>query len=152
MKNLLNKIISWNERILNKAKSIKAYDEALSLHSAKDYKQAYPIMKQAAELGHLSAMSILGSMYLLGQGVSENGAEAEKWLKASLDAGFNEAGSILGMAYATGKADVKVDLVLAKNLLEKASASGDKEAEVMLNMMNKREGIFSGKASRSKLH
>lgn len=152
MKGLLNKIISWNARILNKAKSIKAYDEALSLHTAKAYKQAYPIMKQAAELGHPSAMTILGSMFLLGQGVPENGIEAERWLKRALDLGYSEAESVLGMAYATGKAGVEVDLALAKKFLEKASESGDADAEVMLKMMENREGIFSRKIPHSKLH
>ncbi len=109
MKNILNRIIGWNERILNKAKAMKAYDEALASHSAKDYQNAFPIMKLSAELGHTSTMTILGSMLLLGHGVAEDGANAEVWLKKAIDAGYAEAESVLGMAYATGKAGVKVD-------------------------------------------
>lgn len=152
MKNILNRIIGWNERILNKAKAMKAYDEALALHSAKDYQNAFPIMKLSAELGHTSAMTILGSMFLLGLGVAENGAEAEMWLKKAIDAGYVEAEAVLGMAYATGKAGVKVDLGLAKQLLDKAASSGDNKAIAMLDMMSKRMGIFARKTSHSKLH
>lgn len=153
MKSLLNKIISWSEVTLNKAKAIKAYDEALSLHSAKDYKQAFPIMKQAAELGHPSAMSILGSMYLLGNGVSENGNEAERWLKASLDSGFSEAGSVLGMAYVTGKAGVKIQREKGIQLLTDAAQSGDNQAAEMLELIRKGVGIFAKKSPKgSTLH
>jgi TPR repeat protein len=43
----------------------------------------------------------------LGNGVAENGEEAERWLKRAEEAGYNEAASVLGTAYATGKAGSK---------------------------------------------
>ena len=61
-------------------------------------------MIEAAELGNVQAMSILGSMYLLGQGVKEDGALAVMWLQKAIDGGYESAISVLGMAYATGKA------------------------------------------------
>lgn len=63
--------------MLNKIKASQIYDEALSLYSDKDYKKAFPMMTEASNLGHPQAMSLLGTMYLLGLGVKENGKEAE---------------------------------------------------------------------------
>lgn len=152
MKRIFNKVIAWSDGLLNKAKAIQAYDEALALHGAKEYKKSLPIMKMAADLGHPPAMSILGSMYLLGQGTMENGIEAEKWLKKSIESGFIEAESLLGMAYATGKAGVKINHEMAKKLLNKAAESGDEKSREMLLMMEKGVGIFAKKTPSSKLH
>jgi hypothetical protein len=50
-----------------------AYDEALSFYGVKVYKNALPLMIEASELCNHQAMSILGTMSLMGQGVSEDG-------------------------------------------------------------------------------
>lgn len=139
--------------MLNKIRASQIYDEALSLHSAKEFLKALPLMQEASALGHPQAMSILGTMYLLGQGVKEDGKQAEFWLKKSIDAGFSDAGSILGMAYATGKAGVKIDFQKANNLLTKAAESGDHQSAKMLEMMHKGEGIFArSPPHKNKLH
>src|SRR6185436_3123446 len=59
---------------------------------------------------------------LLGHDVEENGTEAERWLKWSIEAGYSEAASVLGMAYATGKAGIKQNIPLACEVLSKAAA------------------------------
>lgn len=133
--------------MLNKIRASQIYDEALSFHSAKEFLKALPFMQEASALGHPQAMSILGTMYLLGQGVKEDGRQAEFWLKKSID-----AGSILGMAYATGKAGVKIDFEKANSLLTKAAESGDHQSAKMLEMMHKGEGIFARSPHKNKLH
>jgi TPR repeat protein len=60
-------------------------------------------------------------MYSMGRGTEANGAEAERWLKLSTEAGFAEAGSVLGMAYAIGKAGVKRNIALARKLLSQTA-------------------------------
>ena len=107
MLKFLQSLMQLNEVIVNKAKAVTIYDDALALHQAKNYQKAFPLMREAAELGNVQAMSVLGSMYLLGQGVAENGREAERWLKQAVAGGFEDATSILGMAYATGSAGIK---------------------------------------------
>jgi TPR repeat protein len=49
----------------------------------------------------------------MGRGVPENGTEAERWLKRGLDEGYADAASILGMAYATGKAGISISFQVA---------------------------------------
>lgn len=138
IKNLLN----LNTALLGKARSITAYSEALAYQDAKEHSKALPLMIEAAELGNVQAMSVLGSMYLLGNGVREDGRQAVAWLRKAIDGGFEDAVSILGMAYATGKAGVKVDIPKAREMLQFAADRGDDQSALMLEMMDKGEGLF----------
>jgi len=142
MLKLISKLINLNAGLAAKARSIMAYDEALAFYSAKDYKQALPLMIEASELGNAQAMSILGRMHLMGEGVKENGAEAVKWLQAAVDGGFEDALSVLGMAYATGKGGVKIDLPRAKKILTHCAERGDQQSAKMLSMIENGEGMF----------
>jgi len=138
----LQYLISLNTALLGKVRSAQLYDEALGFYTAKDYRSAFPLMKEAAELGSLPAMSILGSMYLLGRGVQENGNQALRWLKQAVDGGFEGAISVLGMAYATGSAGIPIDIPLARQMLTQAAQQGDQQSVRMLEMMDKGEGMF----------
>lgn len=155
---MLDRIKSFlfnSQSLVKKAKSIVIYDKALAFHGAQDYKAAAPLMIEAAELGSPDAMTILGSMYLLGQGVKEDGQAAVFWLQKAISAGYDDAISILGMAYATGKAGVSVDIHKAREMLTIAADKGDNKSAQMLIMMDKGEGVFAKlkmhKSSR-KLH
>lgn len=153
MWNFIKKLIDKNGKKLDEIRAISAYDEALTFHSSKEYKKSLPKMLEAAVLGNPAAMCLLGSMYLLGQGVKEDGEHAVEWLSKSLDKGYFEAGSILGMAYVTGKAGVIIQREKGSELLKAAADSGDVQAKKMLLAMSKGEGIFARKTSKgSKLH
>jgi len=144
MLNLLDALATLNAALVGKIRSITAYDEALALYSDKSYGKALPLMIEAAELGNVQAMSLLGSMYLLGQGVREDGRLAVLWLQHAMDGGYESAASVLGMAHATGKAGVKIDLPKARILLEAAASKGDAQSARMLEMIDKGEGMFAG--------
>ena len=89
------------------------------------------------------AMAVYGSALLLGQGVPENGMEAVKWLQMAVEKNNHVgAASVLGMALATGKAGVKPNHKLARELLTQAVSEGDQQSAEMLDMMDKRKGIF----------
>lgn len=60
----------------------------------------------------------------------------------SLERKQSGAAAILGMAYATGKAGVKPNHKVARELLTQAAAEGDQKSAEMLDMMDKRKGIF----------
>ena len=124
--------------LIAKSKSATPFDEALSFNEAGRYKEALALMEQSAEGGNGRDMAILGTMFLLGDGVAENGKEAERWLKWSIEAGYGRAASVLGMAYATGKAGIKQNIPLACEVLSKAAAEGDQTARQMLEAINKR--------------
>ena len=139
---LVQGLFGLTTALMAKAKSETLFEQALNLNEAGQYKEAFPLMKEAAEAGNVRAMSLLGGMYLLGRGVSENGREAERWLKQAVDGGFTDAASVLGMAYATGKAGVKRNIRLAREMLSKAALEGEEQAREMLDAIDKRQGIF----------
>jgi TPR repeat protein len=143
VRKFIQNLLNLNLALANKIKSVQVYDEALALHGAKEFKKAAPLMREAAELGNTNAMSLYGSMLLLGQGMPENGKEAETWLKRAMELGEKNAASVLGMAYATGKAGIKRDLKLGRTLLTQAAEAGDTQSARMLEMMDKKQGIFA---------
>ena len=142
MYKFISNLINLNAALAHKARAVMAYDEALAYYKVKDYKQALPLMVEASELGNAQAMSILGSMYLMGQGVKEDGRQAVSWLQQSIDAGYEGAISPLGMAYATGKAGVKIDIPKAREMLTYCAEKGDEQSARMLSMMDNGEGMF----------
>jgi uncharacterized protein len=142
MLKLISNLLALNTALAGKVRSIQAFDEGLALHETSEFKTALPLMREASELGNTQAMSILGSMYLLGQGVREDGVQAEHWLKKAIEGGFEGAISVLGMAYATGKAGIKIDIEKATEMLTFAADRGDEQSVRMLSMIEKGEGMF----------
>jgi Sel1 repeat len=53
---------------------------------SKDYPTAYRLLRNAAEQGHASAQCALGDMYLAGQGVAADDAQA--WIQFAASASF----------------------------------------------------------------
>jgi TPR repeat protein len=138
----IQNLLDLNMALAGKVRSVQVYDEALAFHGAREFKKALPLMREAAELGNTNAMSMYGAMLLLGQGAPENGKGAEQWLKRAIDCGDKNAVSVLGMAYATGKAGVARDLKRGRALLVQASEAGDGQSARMLEMMDKKQGMF----------
>jgi TPR repeat protein len=99
-------------------------------------------MAEASDLGNSQAMLILGTMYLLGEGVKEDGRLAVLWLQRAIDEGVDDAISVLGMAYATGKAGVQIDLPMARKMLTSCAENGDEQSARMLSMIENGEGMF----------
>ncbi|UCV04959.1 tetratricopeptide repeat protein [Dechloromonas denitrificans] len=144
MLNFIKNLVTLNGALLNKARSITAYTEALAFQEANEHDKALALMIEASELGNVQAMSVLGSMYLLGRGVKEDGRQAVAWLQKAIDGGFEDAISVLGMAYATGKAGIKVDIPKAREMLIFSADRGDEQSARMLGMMDRGEGVFRG--------
>lgn len=150
MLKLISNLLSLNVALGNKLRSVTVFDEAMAFHGKDDFKQALPLMIEAAELGNPEAMSLLGTMYLFGQGTKENGRLAEQCLQRSIDAGFEGSISVLGMAYATGAAGIKVDIPKAREMLTYAAAKGDEQSARMLGMMDRGEGMFKNLKRKAK--
>jgi TPR repeat protein len=144
MLNLIKSLIGINAAIANKIRAVQAYDEGLALRDAGKLKEGYVLIRESAELGHEGAMAILGSIYLLGEGAKENGAEALRWLEKSIELGCEDAISLLGMALVTGKAGIKTDIERGRKMLEHAAEKGDTQSARMLEAMDKRVGMFRG--------
>lgn len=145
---LISNLLSLNVALGNKLRSMKAFEEGLAFNDAGEYRKAFPLMLEASELGHEKAMCLLGTMYLMGQGIAENGREALRWLEKSRELGYEESISVLGMAYATGKAGIKIDLEKGREMLAQAAERGDEQSARMLGMIDRGEGMFRGLRKR----
>lgn len=67
MLEFINKLLSLNVALAGKAKGISLYNDAMALCSDKKYREALPLLEEAAELGDVEAMAHLGAMHMLGQ-------------------------------------------------------------------------------------
>lgn len=139
---LISNLLTLNVALGSKLRSIQAFDEGMDLHGQENFKDALPLMQEAAELGNPQAMSLLGTMYLFGQGMKVDGKNAELWLQKSIDGGYEGSISVLGMAYATGAAGIRIDMAKAREMLTFAADKGDEQSARMLGMMDRGEGMF----------
>lgn len=104
-----------------------AADVALALLEREQFDAAKEKAKGAAEYGNPTAMYVLGFCLLREVPDGSLGAEAEKWLRASADAGFAQAMLCLGIAYSQGKG-VHKNLEAAAELFEAAANAGNRHA------------------------
>ena len=139
LSSLLNTVVLLN----NKVRADQAFDEGLAYYDKKQYAEAFPLIKESAEEGSSArAMSLLGSMYVLGYGIKEDGNEAIKWLVKAMENGDAVAVGILGMVYVTGKAGAPRKMKEGIALLEKAVENGDEKSAKMLTAIRNGEGMF----------
>jgi len=151
MLEFINKLLSLNIALAGKAKGISLYNDAMALCSDKKYRDALPLLEEAAELGDVEAMAHLGAMHMLGQGTAESPKKAIPWLERAAQTGHIGAMGTLGMLLATGKGGVTRDMERAVYLMQQAAKNGDEQSSRMLSMIEKGEGMFSaGKRNRTR--
>ncbi len=99
----------------------------------KDLNQAFRLYLQAAELGDVDAMFIVGGLYMKGQGTSINENEAFKWLYNAALKGRSsrESQRILGQFFLAGQS-VPQNYAEALRWFELAANGGDPEAQTEL--------------------
>lgn len=148
MLEFINKLLSLNIALAGKAKGISLYNDAMALCEDKRYRDALPLLSEAAELGNADAMAQLGAMHMLGQGTPENNREAVPWLEMAIRAGHKSAVGTLGMLLATGKGGVPRDMGRAVSLMKQAAAEGDSQSVRMLEMIENGEGMFAASKKR----
>ncbi len=99
-----------------------------------DYITALNEFAPLAEQGNAGAQTMLGIMYLRGQGVAPDLALAARWLRASAAQGNAQAQYRLAMMHLAGDGVVQ-DLVAAAALLRAAAEQGLAQAQVNLAAM-----------------
>jgi len=101
--------------------------------------------RSLAEQGSAEAQFILGTMYLGGQGVSQNDAQTLAWYRKAADQGHAAALYFLGTMYAAGQS-VPQDDAQAIIWYRKAAAQGHKAAQLELEWIyNHGRGISHSK-------
>ena len=148
MLDFLKTLMTLNVPLAGRAKGVTLYNDAMALCEDKRYRDALPLLRQAAELGNADAMAQLSAMHMLGQGTQENNREAVPWLEMAIRAGHKSAVGTLGMLLATGKGGVPRDMGRAVSLMKQAAAEGDSQSARMLEMIEKGEGMFAASKKR----
>jgi len=87
-------------------KKIKKISDALSVE---DYERALSILSPLVKTGVPEALSILGAMYQLGQGVPRNLPKAVEILTKAYEKGDGVAAHNLGTIYAMGEDEIIKD-------------------------------------------
>ena len=98
------------------------------------YLTAFALATSQAGQGDRSAQTLLGELYLKGQGIPRDAEQAADWFELAAEENDPEAQFSLGMLYATGNG-VKKDLSHALELFEKAANNGQKNAQFNLGML-----------------
>ena len=75
------------------------YLEAEKINETSGFSAALDTYKKAANLGNTSAMVIIGSAYLFGNGVEENQVMTRTWLQKATDLGDSDGMYYLGLSY-----------------------------------------------------
>lgn len=78
------------------------FQKGYALGKAGDFAAALPLIRQAANAGHVEAQYVLGSMYSRGQGVTESKSEARSWYEKAGAKNHPDALFNLGLFYDRG--------------------------------------------------
>jgi Sel1 repeat len=126
------------------------WQKGTTLYERKDYRSAFGVYSQAANLGHPRAMAVLGNMYHDGQGVSKDLGQAVKWYTEAAMRGNRGAQYSLGGMYEEGEGVAK-NVPKAAQLYEASARQGMPEAQFALGLSyefgegvvrNRRTAIF----------
>ncbi|MFT4090069.1 MAG: hypothetical protein QM645_05010 [Asticcacaulis sp.] len=99
------------------------YNEGQTLHTAKKFAEALPLMTEAAERGHGAAQSRLAGMYLSGEGVTTNYEKSFYWTKKAAEQGRALDEYALGVMYWNGIGIAK-DQTTARQWIQKSADRG----------------------------
>jgi hypothetical protein len=109
------------------------WQKGTAIYERKDYRGAFAVYSQAANLGHPRAMAVLGNMYHEGEGVPKDLAQAVKWYTEAAMRGNRGAQYSLGGMYEEGEGVAK-NLPKAAQLYEASARQGMPEAQFALGL------------------
>lgn len=146
MLSLIKNLIGLNSLLLGKIQADRLYDEADALMKAEEYAKAFPLMKNASELGSKHAPAHVALMLLKGQGVSPDWNAAVAYFDVALERGAGNIHVILGTVYGIGGYGLRRDLAKAEyHFTQGIQVEKDQDGVQMLAMLKKRQGIFGAK-------
>ena len=104
-------------------------EEASNALNNEKYKKALTILEPLAKTQNAQALSMLGTMYQLGTGVTVDGKKAVELLSKAVSLGVGVAAHNLGTIYITGLPGIKKDAALSKKYYRLAKDMGAQFAE-----------------------
>jgi uncharacterized protein len=109
-------------------------EDAETAYERGDYATAFRLLRPLADNGNAQAQDDLGTMYLSGNGVAKDVAEAAKWYRKAADQGIAEAQHSLGNMYSAGQG-VPQGYAEAAKWYRKAADQGYADAQNMLGVL-----------------
>jgi TPR repeat protein len=109
-------------------------DDALVASLLGDYKRAIALVRPLAEQGNPKAESILGEMYLHGEGLAQDFGLAASWIQKAAEQGDEISEKEIGVMYYTGQG-VPQDYLKAFAWTFKSAEKGYVEAQYNLAVM-----------------
>lgn len=129
-----------------------AYQLGRALHSARQYGEAIPLYRFAADHGSRNAMTNLGVLYEGGMGVDRNYAEALRFFRQGADAGNAISMTNLGKMYLEGKG-VEKNPEEAARLFQKAVNLDNADAMISLgNLYRYGTGVAKDQGAAIRLY
>jgi serine/threonine-protein kinase len=117
--------------LTREAQADRLYTDAMAdLHAGRTAHAASQL-RQAADLGNVSAMEAIGQIYWSGNGVARDDLEAIDWFQKAAAKGSAAAIYDLGIAYETGRG-VRKDAKVARNLFRQAAEAGEPRAKARI--------------------
>jgi len=98
--------------------------EASDLISTREYQRALALLIPLVEVPVPGALSLLGVMYQLGEGVERNGTKAVELLTKAVKLGDGSAAHNLGTIYGMGMPGIPQNHQLSRQFYRKAKAMG----------------------------
>lgn len=96
----------------------------LAAFEAKDYTNAFKLLKPIAERGDAEAQCIVANMYHLGLGLEKNVLEAVEWYKKSAEQGYGVASNNLSGIFRVGEQGISMNRAEAEKWHQKAEEQG----------------------------
>ena len=112
------------------------FDDGLAAYERGDSARAFLEWFPYAEQGFAQAQYLVAEMYIIGEGVSKNEAEAAKWYRKAAEQGDADGQTGLGFSYALGTG-VPVNNVKAYMWWSLAKAQGTEMAASNLDILKK---------------
>ncbi len=113
------------------------FKRGLDAYSRMDYMRALKELEPLAEQGHIDAQNMLGNMYSLGKGVSQDDAQAALWYQKAAEHGDTDAQLTLGAMYLEGRG-VPSDIVTAYAWFNLAAGQGVRRAVDYRHLISRR--------------
>ena len=107
------------------------YEDANAALERGDFPTAYRIFKEMANHGEAAGQNGLGFLYIIGQGVPQDYAEAMNWFRKAAEQGYAKAQYNIGLMYENGQG-VPQDYAEATNWFRRAAEQGYAKAQINL--------------------
>ena len=110
------------------------WQRASAMVNREQYRDAMPLLFQAANMGHARAQSMLGIIFQDGDGVKADDRAAAYWFGAAAAQGHRAAQYGLGGMYEEGEGGLPKDLAKATELYIKSASQGYDKAQAALGI------------------